>query len=702
VARLPIPGGDQGVWGDVLNDFLSQSLDEGGLLKDSAITSTQIAPGAIVDSNISSSAGITRTKLDGSVQTSLNRADSALQTAPVTSVVGRIGDVILTSTDVGLANVSNTSDANKPISTATQTALNLKVASSSLSTVATSGLYSDLTSKPTLAPVATSGLYSDLTSKPTLSTVATSGSYADLTNKPTIPTVPVTSVAGRTGDVILTSSDVGLANVNNTADSAKPVSTAQQTALNLKVNTSSLATVATSVSYTDLSNKPTIPTVPVTSVSTRTGDIVLTSADVGLGNVDNTSDISKNSATATLTNKTISGSSNTISGIAESSVTNLTTDLSTLTTNVATKATDSAVVHNTGNETIAGTKTFSGSTIMTGVAASDGGTALAPVAGANNGNYYSITPSSTAPIFQAAGSSSSINTTIRSKGAGTVILQPGSDSVTAVTLATASGSPVVSADTTDLTVGVGKYASSAAVLSVAGSSTTKSSINFAPGALPTAIHIGDLINHQDRGALVYSANGSTNSTFAFVQSVYTYSGNSSIGLTTTETTLLNTTSNFTGTMTVDLYTPASFNVPMTKLIRVQLKGAITTSATPGNLTIAAKVTDPAALNTRTISVVVSALPASVTSKGFAIELFMGLNIYNDNNNGTTVTYIGTSGEISHYLTSSTRAFYDVASSATFNGMSLNGTQLNFDITAHWSLNTGGTLYPMNIAVDFLQ
>ena len=47
-------------------------------------------------------------------------------------------------------------------------------------------------------------------------------------------TSDVTSVAGRTGTVVLTSSDVGLANVNNTSDAAKPVSTAQQTALNLK------------------------------------------------------------------------------------------------------------------------------------------------------------------------------------------------------------------------------------------------------------------------------------------------------------------------------------------------------------------------------------------------------------------------------------------------------------------------------------
>ncbi len=44
----------------------------------------------------------------------------------------------------------------------------------------------------------------------------------------------VTSVAGRQGIVTLSKSDVGLGNVDNTADAAKPVSTAQQAALDAK------------------------------------------------------------------------------------------------------------------------------------------------------------------------------------------------------------------------------------------------------------------------------------------------------------------------------------------------------------------------------------------------------------------------------------------------------------------------------------
>lgn len=48
----------------------------------------------------------------------------------------------------------------------------------------------------------------------------------------------VSSINTRTGDVTLAKSDVGLTNVDNTADTAKPVSSAQQTALNLKLDTS--------------------------------------------------------------------------------------------------------------------------------------------------------------------------------------------------------------------------------------------------------------------------------------------------------------------------------------------------------------------------------------------------------------------------------------------------------------------------------
>jgi hypothetical protein len=57
----------------------------------------------------------------------------------------------------------------------------------------------------------------------------------------TAPTQGVVSVSGRNGVVALTKVDVGLANVDNTSDLAKPISTSTQNELNSKVNSILLA-----------------------------------------------------------------------------------------------------------------------------------------------------------------------------------------------------------------------------------------------------------------------------------------------------------------------------------------------------------------------------------------------------------------------------------------------------------------------------
>lgn len=55
---------------------------------------------------------------------------------------------------------------------------------------------------------------------------------------------PVQSVAGKTGDVTLGKGDVGLGNVDDTADLDKPISTATQTALNAKADASVVGDIA--------------------------------------------------------------------------------------------------------------------------------------------------------------------------------------------------------------------------------------------------------------------------------------------------------------------------------------------------------------------------------------------------------------------------------------------------------------------------
>ncbi len=59
------------------------------------------------------------------------------------------------------------------------------------------------------------------------------------------PTDAVTSVQGYNGAVVLAKADLSLGSVDNTADTAKPVSTAQQTALNLKANNATTISAGT-------------------------------------------------------------------------------------------------------------------------------------------------------------------------------------------------------------------------------------------------------------------------------------------------------------------------------------------------------------------------------------------------------------------------------------------------------------------------
>jgi len=76
--------------------------------------------------------GITKTATSGNIDTyTITYTDATIQTfdvinSDVSSVNGRTGAITLTKTDVGLENVDNTSDELKPISTAQQTAFDLK------------------------------------------------------------------------------------------------------------------------------------------------------------------------------------------------------------------------------------------------------------------------------------------------------------------------------------------------------------------------------------------------------------------------------------------------------------------------------------------------------------------------------------------------------------------------------------------------
>lgn len=140
MARLPTPGSDNGTWGTILNEYLSQSLNGDGMLKDGVVSASALASGAT------------------SGQVLAYNGTDLTWTTPVASVNGQTGTVVLAKSDVGLGNVDNTSDANKPVSTATQTALNTKLTASNnlsdLTNTTTARTNLGLTASATMTPTA--------------------------------------------------------------------------------------------------------------------------------------------------------------------------------------------------------------------------------------------------------------------------------------------------------------------------------------------------------------------------------------------------------------------------------------------------------------------------------------------------------------------------------------------------------------------
>lgn len=375
MVRLPVPGSDLNQWGVILNDFLSVEHNSDGTQKSNSINSSQLAPASVTNpiladnavtnakldtatqsiiSSVASkyvkpAAGIPAGDLDSAVQASLGKADSALQTAPVTSVNSKTGAVTLTAADVGAPTVlSALNDVNTSGATTNQV----------LSFDSATGKWS--------ASTVTTTTVSDA-STTTKGIIQLAGDLGGTAASPTVPGLASkesTITAGTTAQYYrgdkswqtLDKATIGLSNVDNTSDASKPVSTAQQSALDLKANlvspsftgavtvpdptnttdaatkayvdnaASSAVTAATTPDATttvkgkiqltgDLSGTAASPTVPglagkestITAGTTAQyyrGDKSWQTLDktaVGLSSVDNTTDINKPISTATQT-----------------------------------------------------------------------------------------------------------------------------------------------------------------------------------------------------------------------------------------------------------------------------------------------------------------------------------------------------------------------------------------------------------------
>ena len=145
-------------------------------------------------------------------------------------------------TMVGLSNLDNTSDADKPVSIAIQTALDLKESANNKSTDGTLATNSD-NLFPTEKAVKT---YVDAIAASGVADASTTAAgkiqlAGDLAGTASAPTVPGLALKAPLADPTFTGTVsgidktmVGLSNLDNTSDADKPVSTATQAALDLK------------------------------------------------------------------------------------------------------------------------------------------------------------------------------------------------------------------------------------------------------------------------------------------------------------------------------------------------------------------------------------------------------------------------------------------------------------------------------------
>jgi hypothetical protein len=204
----------------------------------------------------------------------------------------------ITKSMVGLGNVDNTTDANKPISTATQTALDLKANSSEITELA-----QDAVNTALIAGVALTKTYDDAANTITVdldNTTVNAGSYGSTTKIPTF-TVDQQGRLTAAGEANVATNlsiagDTGTDTVNLLTDTVTVVGGAGITSA-VTNNTVTLdidSTVATLTGTQTLTNK----TLTSPAISLPTGII---KSDVGLGNVDNTTDANKPISTATQT-----------------------------------------------------------------------------------------------------------------------------------------------------------------------------------------------------------------------------------------------------------------------------------------------------------------------------------------------------------------------------------------------------------------
>lgn len=226
------------------------------------------------------------TNLNAEIERATN-AEKQLNTTLTSHTNNKNNPHTVTKAQIGLGNCDNTSDANKPISTATQLALNT--------------ISDNLSEEITRAKKAEGELAADLALEAERATNA----------EQQINTNLASHINNKENPHVVTKAQIGLNNVDNTSDLNKPISTATQSALDsLSTEISNEVTRAKAIEE-ELSEDITSESLRATNAeNTITSNLTahttnannphnVTKSQIGLSNVDNTADLNKPISTAT-------------------------------------------------------------------------------------------------------------------------------------------------------------------------------------------------------------------------------------------------------------------------------------------------------------------------------------------------------------------------------------------------------------------
>jgi len=255
--------------------------------------------------------------------------------APVQAVNGYTGSVNLAKSDISLSDVDNTSDISKPVSNATQAALNTKLDANKV------GVASGLASLNALGKIPT-----DQIPAISFSSVKVLSSQVDMlalssavvgsvvirtdenknyvlaqTNPAVLsnwiqlltPAPPVQTVNGYSGNVSIAKSDLGLGNIDNTSDANKPISAATLSSLNSKANISdvtALLALKSPLASPNFTGTPTAPTATIGTNSTQlatTAFVNNTTTNINASSISGTIAVSKGGTGATTLTGLIKG-----------------------------------------------------------------------------------------------------------------------------------------------------------------------------------------------------------------------------------------------------------------------------------------------------------------------------------------------------------------------------------------------------------